>query len=230
MDENFKIGNFICELRKSRGLSQTELGSKLNVTNKAVSRWETGRGLPDSSLLLPLAKELGVTVDEILRGEFIVSETELSAAKDVCSEYEGKSKKIQKQNTLLNYKGIKKQLIRDSFVVLPTLALICVWLYLGFNPNIDLTPNADYQTSFIVNLFIPLIIIDLAQIIYAFFLITDSIRMSGKKWYTKLLICIGIYYAVVHLFFAVYIYRLVRFFLYLYHVKQRDNLKQSSGE
>ena len=180
--------------------------------------------------LLPLAKELGVTVDEILRGEFIVSETEVSTAKEVCSEYEGKSKKIQKQNTLLNYKGIKKQLIRDSFVVLPTLALICVWLYLGFNPNIDLTPNADYQTSFIVNLFIPLIIIGFAQIIYAFFLITDSIRMSGKKWYTKLLICIGIYYAVVHLFFAVYIYRLVRFFLYLYHVKQRDNLKQFSGE
>ena len=36
MDENFKIGNFICELRKSKGLSQTELGNKLNVTNKAV--------------------------------------------------------------------------------------------------------------------------------------------------------------------------------------------------
>ena len=42
MDENFKVGNFICELRKSKGLSQTELGEKLNVTNKAVSRWETG--------------------------------------------------------------------------------------------------------------------------------------------------------------------------------------------
>ena len=67
MDENFRIGNFICELRKSKGLSQTELGNKLNVTNKAVSRWETGRGLPDSSLLLPLGKELGVSVDEILQ-------------------------------------------------------------------------------------------------------------------------------------------------------------------
>ena len=91
MDENFKIGNFICELRKSKGLSQTELGNKLNVTNKAVSRWETGRGLPDSSLLLPLAKELGVTVDEILRGELVTSVAELNISKAPYVEIQEKS-------------------------------------------------------------------------------------------------------------------------------------------
>ncbi len=213
MDENFKIGNFICELRESKGLSQTELGSKLNVTNKAVSRWETGRGLPDSSLLLPLAKELGVTVDEILKGEFIISKTELFIEKDSRPENQEKNKEIQTRNALLEYRGIQKQLLRDSFVVLPTFIFICIWLYIGFNPNIDLTPHADYQTSVIINLFIPLMIIFFAQILYASLLITDSIKISGKKWYVKSLICIGIYYAVIHLFFVVYIYRWIRFFI-----------------
>lgn len=213
MDENFKIGNFICELRKSKGLSQTELGNKLNVTNKAVSRWETGRGLPDSSLLLPLAKELGVTVDEILRGEFVTSDAELNTPKAPCVEIQEKSTQIKRQNAILDYRGIKKQLLRDSLIVIPTFIFICVWLYLGLNPNIDLTPTADYQTSVIINLFVPLMIIDAAQIVYASFLITDSIRMQGKKWYLKLLICIGIYYAVVHLFFVVYIYRIIRFII-----------------
>lgn len=213
MDENFKIGNFICELRKSKGLSQTELGNKLNVTNKAVSRWETGRGLPDSSLLLPLSKELGVTVDEILRGELVTSDAELNTPKTSYVEIQEKSTKIKKQNAILDYRGIKKQLLRDSLIVIPTFIFICVWLYLGLNPNIDLTPTADYQTSVIINLFVPLMIIGAAQIVYASFLITDSIRMQGKKWYLKLVICIGIYYAVVHLFFVVYIYRIIRFII-----------------
>lgn len=211
MDENFKIGNFICELRKNKGLSQTELGNKLNVTNKAVSRWETGRGLPDSSLLLPLAKELGVTVDEILRGEFVVSEVELNTKKAPCVEIQEKGTRIQRQNAVLDFIAIKKQLLRDSIVVIPTFIFICVWFYIGLNPNIDLTPNADYKTSFVINLFVPLMIIGAAQLVYASFLITDSIRLQGKKWYLKLFICIGIYYAVVHLFLAVYIYRTVRF-------------------
>ena len=213
MDENFKIGNFICELRKAKGFSQTELGNKLNVTNKAVSRWETGRGLPDSSLLLPLAKELGVTVDEILRGEFVTSEAELIVGRTPPTSIQEKSSKIQKQNTLLNYRGVTKQLFRDSLIVIPTFIFICVWLYIGLNPNIDLTPGANYEISFIVNLLVPLMLIAAAQIVYASFLIIDSVRMQEKKWYVKLLIAIGIYYAVVHLFFAVYIYRVIRFFI-----------------
>ena len=206
MDENFKIGNFICELRKSKGLSQTELGNKLNVTNKAVSRWETGRGLPDSSLLLPLAKELGVTVDEILQGKLFTSgEGSISSKK---SEEE-----IKKQNAVFDYKGIKKQLIRDSLIVIPTFIFICVWLFLGLNPNIDLTPSADYFTSVTINLLLPLMVIGIFQIVYAFFLIRDSIRMQGRAMGMKILICIGIYYAVVHLFFFVYIFRIIRFFV-----------------
>ncbi|MBR5187280.1 MAG: helix-turn-helix transcriptional regulator [Clostridia bacterium] len=216
MDENFRIGNFICELRKSKGLSQTELGNKLNVTNKAVSRWETGRGLPDSSLLLPLAKELGVTVDEILQGKLFTSGEGSISSK--------KSEEIKKQNAVFDYKGIKKQLIRDSLIVIPTFIFICVWLSLGLNPNIDLTPSADYITSVTINLLLPLMVIGIFQIVYAFFLIRDSIRMQGRAMGMKILICIGIYYAVVHLFFFVYIFRIIRFFVLKNRVNKINNI------
>lgn len=64
-----KVGRFICELRTRKGLTQNELAAKINVTNKAVSRWERGKGFPDISLLGPLAKELDVSILELLNGE-----------------------------------------------------------------------------------------------------------------------------------------------------------------
>lgn len=68
MDLN-KISNFIKTKRKKLGITQDELAEKLFVTEKAISRWETGRGTPDISLLLPLSKELNVDVSELLNGE-----------------------------------------------------------------------------------------------------------------------------------------------------------------
>ncbi|MGN0539871.1 MAG: helix-turn-helix domain-containing protein [Candidatus Fimenecus sp.] len=66
---NAMIGQFISAKRKSLGMTQQELAEKLQITNKAVSKWETGDGLPDIQLLKPLSEVLGVTVDEILNGE-----------------------------------------------------------------------------------------------------------------------------------------------------------------
>ncbi|MCL2796917.1 MAG: leucine-rich repeat protein [Firmicutes bacterium] len=64
-----KVGNFLYELRKEKGVTQAELGEIFGISNKAVSKWETGGTLPDTSLLSPLAKLYGITVDEILNGE-----------------------------------------------------------------------------------------------------------------------------------------------------------------
>ncbi|MBQ8502693.1 MAG: helix-turn-helix transcriptional regulator [Clostridia bacterium] len=69
-----KIGGFIKELRKEKNLTQKELAEKLNCTDKAVSRWETGRGIPEISLLIPISKALDVSVNELLMGERIVEE------------------------------------------------------------------------------------------------------------------------------------------------------------
>lgn len=80
MDKN-KIGNFIAIKRKELGLNQKELAEKLSVTDKAVSKWETGRGVPEVSLLIPLANLLNVSVTELLNGEEIAKE-DMSSATD----------------------------------------------------------------------------------------------------------------------------------------------------
>lgn len=63
-----KFGDFLYELRKERGMTQSALAERLGVTNKAVSKWETGEAMPETSLLLPLSEIFGVTVDELLNG------------------------------------------------------------------------------------------------------------------------------------------------------------------
>ena len=70
MDKNI-TGRFIAELRKQKGFTQKELAEKLMVTDKAISRWETGKGLPDTSLLKPLGDVLGVSITELLSGKRI---------------------------------------------------------------------------------------------------------------------------------------------------------------
>lgn len=67
--DNQKIGAFIAARRKEMGLTQQQLAERLGVTNKAVSKWESGNGIPDISLFTALAEVLGVTADELLRGE-----------------------------------------------------------------------------------------------------------------------------------------------------------------
>jgi transcriptional regulator with XRE-family HTH domain len=69
-----KIGKFIKEKRKEKGLTQNELASKINVTDKAISKWERGLGCPDVSLLEVLSKELDVSILELLNGRKIESE------------------------------------------------------------------------------------------------------------------------------------------------------------
>lgn len=64
-----KFGAFVARLRKERSCTQKELGEMLMVSDKAVSKWETGATVPDTAMLLPLADALGVTVTELLNGE-----------------------------------------------------------------------------------------------------------------------------------------------------------------
>ena len=64
-----KIGKFIAKCRKDKNLTQSELADKLNISNKAISKWETGRGMPDASIMLELCTYLGITVNELLSGE-----------------------------------------------------------------------------------------------------------------------------------------------------------------
>lgn len=63
-----KIGAFIAECRKAKGYTQAALAKQLHITNRAVSKWECGRSLPDASIMLDLCKLLDITVTELLEG------------------------------------------------------------------------------------------------------------------------------------------------------------------
>lgn len=74
-----KIGAFIKTQRTELNMTQKELAEKIGCTDKAISRWETGKGLPDMSFIIPLSKELNVSINELLMGEKLITEVNSSA-------------------------------------------------------------------------------------------------------------------------------------------------------
>ncbi len=96
-----KTGKFIAECRKEKNLTQSQLAEKLNISNRAVSKWETGKNMPDVSLMLELCSILGITVNELLSGERIVME-------DYQKTAEQNLVKLQKQKEQVN--RIKRKL------------------------------------------------------------------------------------------------------------------------
>ncbi len=72
--DQVKIGQFIAELRKEKCMTQSRLAETLCISDKAISKWETGKGLPEVSMLLPLCNALDVTINELLSGERIADD------------------------------------------------------------------------------------------------------------------------------------------------------------
>ena len=100
-----KCGDFIAELRKEQNLTQKDLADKINVSDKAISRWETGKGYPDVDSLQALSKFFNITINELLAGEKAETKTvEEIAEKNIISaitETE-KSKKTKKSTAILS--------------------------------------------------------------------------------------------------------------------------------
>ena len=91
-----KVGEHIAALRKEKGLTQLELAGQLHVTDKAVSRWERGVGLPDIQTIEPLAQVLEVDVLEIIRGELLPPQPENTAV-DEALAFVKESEKLQRR-------------------------------------------------------------------------------------------------------------------------------------
>ena len=98
--DQVKIGKFIAERRKENNLTQMQLAEKLNITDRAVSKWETGRAMPDSSIMLELCDILKISVNELLIGEKIIMENNNQKNEqlllDMAKELEQKNKTIWK--------------------------------------------------------------------------------------------------------------------------------------
>jgi transcriptional regulator with XRE-family HTH domain len=72
--DQIKIGRFIADRRKKANLTQMQLAEKLNITDRAISKWENGKSLPDSSIMLELCDVLGISVNDLLSGEVVTME------------------------------------------------------------------------------------------------------------------------------------------------------------
>lgn len=93
-----KIGGFIAERRKKQNMTQKQLAEKIGVSDKAVSKWETGRGMPDNSILMELCELLGTNVNELLSGEKISDDCYHGKAEENMIKLIEQSEKDKKRN------------------------------------------------------------------------------------------------------------------------------------
>ncbi len=90
------IGKFVATCRKEKGLTQKQLAEKLNITDRAVSKWETGKSIPDAAIMLDLCKILGISANELLSGERIAMENYQKRAEENLVELQQKANRAQK--------------------------------------------------------------------------------------------------------------------------------------
>ena len=123
-----KIGTFIKTQRTELNMTQKDLAQKIGCTDKAISRWETGKGLPDMSFIIPLSKELNVSINELLMGEKLICETAMPEATEMITE-------IIKKNdaTLVDViEESQKTIKRHTKFSIGLLILVCLQLITFF--------------------------------------------------------------------------------------------------
>ena len=95
--DQLKIGKFIAERRKEKKLTQLQLAEKLGITDKAISKWERGIAMPDSSIMLEVCNILEISVNELLSGEKINVEEQAKKAEDLLFEFAQNEKRLSRR-------------------------------------------------------------------------------------------------------------------------------------
>lgn len=127
--DQIKIGRFIAQCRKEKALTQMQLAEKLGITDRAVSKWENGKAMPDSSIMLELCSILRITVNDLLTGEV----TEMTNYKesyeknllDMVRQKEEADKKMLSLEILI---GIFSMIILFAFVFTASFVAMADWL------------------------------------------------------------------------------------------------------
>ena len=161
-----KTGTFISTLRKQKSLTQKQLAEQLGITDKAISKWERGLGYPDIETVLPLAKALGVTANEILMGEKV--ETEKVNIKQV--------------NTIVNevvkYSKSMSKLKTKDFAKKLTIALSSIFMLTILICGIcDIAINDKLSWSYYV----------IGGLVVAWFTLMPLINLKRNKWLVTLI-------------------------------------------
>lgn len=138
--DQIKIGKFIAQRRKQCNLTQLQLADQLGITDRAVSKWETGKSLPDSSIMLDLCETLKITVNDLLSGEVVSMEKRNEEMENRLLELVRDKEQADKQLlrletviTLLVSAIMLALIIVASFVAMPDWARI-VLIVVGFIP------------------------------------------------------------------------------------------------
>ena len=133
--DQIKIGKFVAECRKKKNLTQAQLAEKLNITDRAISKWETGKAMPDSNIMLELCNILGINVNELLCGEMI----------DIEQKDEQLNELIFQMAT--NEERYHKRLLRSAYVIvaISLVALICLITLISL-----LIPECGFQDFLII--------------------------------------------------------------------------------
>ena len=127
--DQVKTGNLIAYCRKEKGLTQAALAEQLGVSDRAVSKWETGRSIPDADNMLELSRILGITVDELLKGE-----------KTDEGGFDQMAETINKLNTKQQEEETNKKMLRHEVVIglIGTVAFIAFVLIAALIPDVKL--------------------------------------------------------------------------------------------
>ena len=117
--DQVKIGKFIAERRKKNALTQMQLAEKLNITDRAISKWETGKAMPDSSIMLELCDILKISVNDLLSGEVIQVE-------NYNKEMENNLLEMIKQKQEADKRLLKLEIVLGIIAILPLIAAVVI--------------------------------------------------------------------------------------------------------
>ena len=146
--DQIKIGKFIAECRKKNNLTQMQLAEKLNITDRAVSKWENGKAMPDSSIMLELCSELNISVNDLLSGEIISKDAYNKQLEqniiDMIKQKEASDKRLLTMEIVM---GVLISIVFFALIFIASFAEIKSWLRItliitGFIPFIIMLPFA----------------------------------------------------------------------------------------
>ena len=127
--DQIKIGKFIASCRKEQGMTQAILAEKLGISDRAVSKWETGKSMPDSGIMLELCDLLKINVNELLSGERIMAESYNKRAEEnllaMKREIEEKNRQMLKTEYMITFPAVIAGLV---MVFVASLVEMSTWL------------------------------------------------------------------------------------------------------
>ena len=129
--DQIKIGKFIATLRKEKELTQEQLGEKLGVTNKTISRWENGNYMPDIEMLSLLSKEFDVSINELISGErLLLDDFKKAADNNLVTALNNSTFTLKEKITFFKKKWLREHI---ATIVLCIVVWLSIMLWVALN-------------------------------------------------------------------------------------------------